>query len=146
MKTAAQYSFVIILFILLQMFSRTPKDIDRALLPYVEAFEKWTDTDTGGRYYSIKFDLQRPGVAGIAIGMHNNDAVIVRIDPMVWIRLSEAQRSWLVWHELAHDLHNSLHGSSFLMARQIPIFLTANMLEVIKGQYLQTLENGTNKI
>ena len=146
MKTAAQYSFVIILIILLQMFVRTPKDIDPELLPYVESFEKWTGTEVLGRYYSIKFSSQFPGVAATAIGMNNDDAVIIRVDPVVWSKLSKGQRSWLMYHELAHDLHNSQHDTSFLMSRSIPFYINQNILDATKAQYLITLRNGTNKI
>ena len=147
MNTVAKWGLYIIVFILLKMTNDyVPRDIDSELLPYVESFEKWTNTKLQGKYYSIKFARQYPGVAGVAIGMNNDDAVIVRVDPIIWARLSEHQRSWLVYHELAHDVHNSRHGSSFLMSRSIPIHLTDRIMEAVKEQYNKTLKYGTNKI
>jgi len=147
MKTVAKWGFYIILIILFRMVNDyVPRDIDSELLPYVESFEKWTGTKLQGRYYSIKFARQYPGVAAVALGMNNDDAVIVRVDPIIWARLSKQQRSWLVYHELAHDVHNSIHDTSFLMNRSIPVFLTDQILEAAKDQYLITLRNGTNKI
>lgn len=139
MRTAAKWSFYIILFILFGLRS-TPRDIDPELLPYVESFEKWTNTKLQGRYFSIKFARQYPGVAGFAVGMNNDDAVIIRVDPIIWKKLSKGQRSWLMYHELAHDVHNSRHNTSFLMARSIPYFVNKHILEVAKKQYLKTLK------
>ena len=45
-------------------------------------------------------------INGISYGYNNNDLVEIYINPTFWKQASKAQRYWLMYHELSHDLLN----------------------------------------
>lgn len=45
-------------------------------------------------------------INGISYGYNNDDLVEIYINPTFWKQASKAQRYWLMYHELAHDLLN----------------------------------------
>ena len=58
------------------------------------------------------------GTAGIAVGSCE-DNVRVRVDESIFIHLSLAERIFLMYHELGHDVFNASHAGGGLMAPQI---------------------------
>ena len=45
-------------------------------------------------------------INGISYGYNNDDLVEIYINPTFWKQASKAQRYWLMYHELSHDLLN----------------------------------------
>jgi hypothetical protein len=84
------------------------------------------------------------GVAGLANGMGNNDAVFIWISKPIWNVLTENQKEWLIWHELAHDAFNIKHNETEIMSLSIPRNVT-NM-DLARAKYkLINLINGKQK-
>jgi hypothetical protein len=101
------------------------------------------DNPNAGRYHSIKFMDLGANLAGVAIGMDNDDAIIIRISPRAWFMMTDNQRRWTVWHEMAHDVHNARHGTSLLLGRSVPVYVSDITIERVKKDYLKYLkENG----
>ena len=112
---------IILILLLIGCKTSTIRDIDYTFIKYVEAFERATDGSEWGRYISVQFDAKMPwGVAGMANGMGNDDAVFIWISKPIWNKLTKNQREWLIWHELAHDTYDIQHGEALIMSRSIP--------------------------
>lgn len=82
--------------------------------PYVnEYFELLRDNDitVKRQNFVVMFNskMPHPSIAGYAWGMFRDDVVIVNISPKIWIFLNKQQKRSLIFHELSHDLFNSLH-------------------------------------
>ena len=55
--------------------------------------------------------MPMPNIAGYAYGMFKDDFVLININPMIWSVLNKHQKRTLIFHELSHDLFNTLHTS-----------------------------------
>jgi hypothetical protein len=47
--------------------------------------------------------------AGISLGCNKDYCIEIYIDPAVWLIANDAQRYWIMYHELAHDILNLDH-------------------------------------
>lgn len=112
---------IILMSLFLSCSSAPSQDVDFTFLKYVQDYHRNTGKTIWGRYVSVQFDNKMPwGVAGMANGMNNDDIVFIWISKPIWNILSENQREWLIWHELAHDTFNIQHGETLIMSRSIP--------------------------
>ena len=48
-------------------------------------------------------------LAGISLGCNKDYCIEIYIDPAVWLIANDAQRYWIMYHELAHDILNLDH-------------------------------------
>jgi len=88
--------------------------ISKELQPYVR------EVLTTLEFHNIEFkkqsfivvfdsDIIRTPLVGQAKGMDNDNLVYVIINPVLWGKLTVKQRRHLIFHELAHDIFNTLH-------------------------------------
>ena len=93
--------------------------------PYVNEFlELLSDNDikVKDQDFVVMFSLDLPHsrIAGYAVGMFNDDFVSVNINPIIWSVLNNSQKRTLIFHELSHDLFNTLHSDDvFVMNPQL---------------------------
>lgn len=85
------------------------------LEPYVEEYISIledNDIEFDKQDFSVVFDDSLIGslYAGVAHGMFEKSKVQVSIHPEYWNMLSEKQRKILIFHELSHDLFDSIHN------------------------------------
>ena len=121
-------SFFKLTLLLLTIASCTDKpsyeNVDESLMPYVkDALEiieqaggnikgdqinvNFTDRfQTDPRYYSV---------IASADGMNRNGIVDITVNPVIWSNLSRTQRTWVMVHELLHDMFNMKHGSTLFL-------------------------------
>tara|TARA_R110002153_G_scaffold28045_1_gene86953 strand:- start:768 stop:1223 length:456 start_codon:yes stop_codon:yes gene_type:complete len=96
-------------------------EVSEDLQPYVdEYFEILDDNDikVKDRDFKVVFDdsLTETRFAGVAHGMFDPERVEVSVHPIFWTYLNERQKKILIFHELSHDLFDSLHTNDvFLM-------------------------------
>ena len=100
--------------------------INKELQPYVKEYLLTLD------YHDIEFkkqsfivvfdaDIMRTNLVGQAKGMDNDSLVYVIINPNLWGKLTVKQRRHLVFHELSHDIFNTLHTNDVeLMKPSMP--------------------------
>ena len=98
--------------------------VNKVLNPYVAAFiasmsadgwgmQKFLDKDFVVMFdYEVGRNLADDEIAGLALGMNNDDGVMVLIGVEAWVELEEFGRQDLVNHELMHDMFNVEHVST----------------------------------
>ncbi|MDA9277678.1 hypothetical protein N9P63_02035 [Polaribacter sp.] len=59
---------------------------------------------------SATFEPQDEGVIALALGMNNDNQIIIRIDPKSWQKASPQKKWYALYHELGHDVLNLSHG------------------------------------
>lgn len=68
--------------------------------------------------------LMEDRVLGVAYGMNVN-SVVIHINANKWFGLSENQKRYLMYHELAHDILNWKHNNGTdLMTGPMPYFVS----------------------
>ena len=96
-------------------------NVSEPLIPYVEEYLsilEANDIKFKKKDFNVVFDSNLIGTiyAGIAHGMLDDDVVQVSVHPEYWNLLSEKQKKILIFHELSHDMFDSLHTNTvFLM-------------------------------
>lgn len=63
--------------------------------------------------------MPAPRIAGYAFGMFEDDFVMVNINPNIWVFLTKQQKRTLIFHELSHDLFNTLHSHDVFVMNPI---------------------------
>jgi len=58
--------------------------------------------------------LTNTNILGIAKGMNYDKGIIIWINPL-FIKLPEADRKWIFFHEMTHDLFNVKHDATIIM-------------------------------
>ncbi len=48
-------------------------------------------------------------ILGIAYGSEDDEIIDIAIDPVAWEKLSDLERTTLLYHELSHDILNASH-------------------------------------
>ena len=98
--------------------------VNKVLSPYVTAYlasmsaDGWTIQKFLDKDFVVMFDyevgrnLADDEVAGLALGMHNDDGVMVLIGVEAWVALEDFGRQDLINHELMHDMFNVEHVST----------------------------------
>ena len=89
-------------------------EVSEPLIPYVDEYlQILKDNDISFRKqdFTVLFDegLVGTNYVGYAIGMFNKKTVKVSINPFFWKSLNNKQRKILIFHELSHDLFDSMH-------------------------------------
>ena len=137
---------LIVIFFLLTFASaeadKQPKwvSVHHILLPYYKLFNEHADTEGKlGEFVLIKFSRLLPdSIVGIAYGMDAN-VTFVEINANKWNRLSPNQKTYVLLHELAHDILNWEHNNGKdLMVTALPAIVTTEMIQ----QALEDLKNG----
>ena len=113
------------------------KYVHPTLLPYFEEFLHLTG-------YNVKEDLvvieftndMHPRVLGIAIGMHVDNVIYIKINYKSFNRLSDNQKYYVMMHELGHDLLNWEHGHNYTMGTPLPYFVTNEHIDRIKKELI----------
>jgi hypothetical protein len=106
--------------------------VSEPLIPYVEEyFQILEDNDIKfhKKDFTVQFDYSISSTiyAGLANGMFDKKVVNVSIHPEYWTMLNEKQRKILIFHELSHDMFDSLHNwDIFLMQPRMHDRFTAN--------------------
>jgi hypothetical protein len=59
---------------------------------------------------SATFEPQDDGIIALALGMNNDNQIIIRIDPKSWQKASPQKKWYVLYHELGHDVLNLNHG------------------------------------
>ena len=107
--------------------------------PYVNEFlELLSDNDikVKDQDFVVMFSLDVPhsGIAGYAVGMFNDDFVSININPIIWGFLNNSQKRTLIFHELSHDLFNTLHSDDvFVMNPQLHQPLRSSLNDTSKS-------------
>ena len=110
-------------------------EVSSRLQPYVdEYFEILAENDikVKKRDFKVVFDtsLVKTPYAGVAHGMFDSNRVEVSVHPYYWNYLNERQKKILIFHELSHDLFDSLHTNDvFLMQPRMHDRFTAKMVD-----------------
>ena len=99
-------------------------EVSDRLQPYVdEYFEILAENDikVKKRDFKVVFDtsLVKTPYAGIAHGMYDSNRVEVSVHPIYWNMLNERQKKILIFHELSHDLFDSLHTNDVFLMQPI---------------------------
>lgn len=119
--------------------------IDPLAMEYVLDFEKdikgiGLELQNNNKSFSVIIGRLPIRVAGIAIGMMNEEAVNVVLNIQIWDSLTKAEKKALVYHELAHDVFGLEHGTCDIMRGSLrPI--TDKMVK----ELLDTLTKQQNK-
>lgn len=144
-------SILAVFTILISLHSQNSnKSIDPILKEYVDDF--FITLQENEIYFNkkqpvlIKFveGLDNTKILGIARGMYNDDAIYIWITPR-FLELSEADRYWVMYHELCHDLFNLEHGSIELMRPYAKPYTSMYDFEDAKEEmilYLKELTDG----
>ena len=128
-------------------------EVSRALQPYV--FEYMATLDK----YEIEYkkqsfivvfdsDIMRTPLVGQAKGMFNDDLVYVKINPRDWGYLTPKQRRHLIFHELSHDIFNTLHTEDIeLMKPSLPSDVKSFAMDIDKeiDELMKYIKNNGNK-
>jgi hypothetical protein len=77
----------------LKYYNYTPKQPDNIIIKFAE-LNKIPETRS---------------LAGISLGYNKDYCIEIYIDPAVWLIANDAQRYWIIYHELAHDILNLDH-------------------------------------
>lgn len=77
----------------LKYYNYTPKQPDNIIIKFAE-LNKIPETRS---------------LAGISLGCNKDYCIEIYIDPAVWLIANDAQRYWIMYHELAHDILNLDH-------------------------------------
>ena len=88
--------------------------ISKELQPYVREVLttlEFHDIEFKKQSFIVVFDADiiRTPLVGQAKGMDNDNLVYVIVNPVLWGKLTVKQRRHLIFHELAHDIFNTLH-------------------------------------
>lgn len=89
-------------------------NVSEPLQPYVNEFLDILETNDikfkkKDFYVEFSDNLIGTPLAGYADGMHDSSVVRVYLLRSYWNTLSEKQRKILIYHELSHDMFDSLH-------------------------------------
>lgn len=77
----------------LKYYNYTPEQPDNVIIKFAE-LNKIPETRS---------------LAGISLGCNKDYCIEIYIDPAVWLIANDAQRYWIMYHELAHDILNLDH-------------------------------------
>jgi len=112
--------------------------ISKELQPYVR------EVLTTLEFHNIEFkkqsfivvfdaDIMRTNLVGQAKGMDNDSLVYVIINPNLWGKLTTKERRHLIFHELAHDIFNTLHTNDVeLMKPSMPSHSQSYYMDINK--------------
>ena len=119
--------------------------IDPLAIEYVLDFQRdinsiGLELQNDNKSFSVIIGRLPIRVAGIAIGMMNEEAVNVVLNIEVWNRCSKAEKKALVYHELAHDVFGLEHNTCDLMSGSLRA-ITDDMVK----ELLDTLTKQQNK-
>ena len=118
----------LVLGLLMLMTVTCKKDYKRFVSPEIEPYvneflELLRDNDVRvkDQDFVVMFSLDMPHsrIAGYAVGMFNDDFVSVNINPIIWGFLNNSQKRTLIFHELSHDLFNTLHSDDVFVMNPI---------------------------
>lgn len=95
------------------------REIDEALLSYVESFEALTDRDV---WFKVALGDMDAGKAGVCYKWNNGDREVT-LNADVWYGITTNQKLQLVYHELGHCVLDRGHteGSITLSGVEVPI-------------------------
>ena len=125
--------------------------VDNELIPYVIKFEKELNkrgVEIDWNYQDIRImfsNIRRPDILGIAYGMNNNTNIAIGINIHTWKYLSDNQKLWVMWHELAHDLFNYKHYDIELMMTAVPEYVGSSDLNRVVNELAKDLLDNQNK-
>ena len=98
--------------------------VNKVLKPFVNAYlgamagDGWRLDGFLENDFIVMFDfeigrnLAKDEVAGLALGMNNDEAVYVIVSVEAWVALEDFGRQDLISHELMHDMYNVEHVST----------------------------------
>ena len=107
--------------------------VDPELYKYLHEFIELTGYEGENELIVMEFDTDlHPRILGIAIGMHIDNVIYIKVNLTAWNKLSVNQRYYVVMHELGHDLLNWEHHYNYTMGTPLPYFVTDSNIQRIK--------------
>ncbi len=136
--------YTIIIALLITALSNAQHRVDKRLKPYVDEYFKILDDNnidynTPIILVTVSHPLKGTDYLGVALGMHNDNLVNVRISPR-FFELDRNSRLWVMFHELSHDMFNLRHGSIKLMHKKAYDEVTSFQLSRAKSELIKHLK------